>query len=39
LDEALGLANVTDYGLISGSYSEDPEEIEMFFNRIEFGVC
>lgn len=39
LDEALALANGTDYGLTSGIYSEDPEEIERFFNRIEFGVC
>jgi len=39
LDEALAQANDTDYGLTSGIYSEDPSEIERFFNRIEFGVC
>lgn len=39
LEEALALANDTDYGLTSGIYSEDPAEVERFFNRIEFGVC
>ncbi|MDQ2682629.1 MAG: aldehyde dehydrogenase family protein [Chloroflexota bacterium] len=38
LDEALELANDTEYGLTAGIFSEDPAEIERFFNGIEAGV-
>jgi 1-pyrroline-5-carboxylate dehydrogenase len=38
LDEALTLANRTEYGLTAGIFSEDEAEIEEFFNRIEAGV-
>ncbi len=38
LDESLELANDTEYGLTAGIFSEDPEEIEQFFDGIEAGV-
>jgi 1-pyrroline-5-carboxylate dehydrogenase len=38
LDEALNLANATDYGLTAGIFTEDPAEIGYFFDRIRFGV-
>ena len=38
LDEAIGLANKTEYGLTAGIFSEDDREIEEFFNRIQAGV-
>jgi 1-pyrroline-5-carboxylate dehydrogenase len=38
LDEALKLANDTEYGLTAGIFSEDPAEIDTFFNTIEAGV-
>ncbi|WP_069806666.1 L-glutamate gamma-semialdehyde dehydrogenase [Vulcanisaeta thermophila] len=38
LDEAIARANDVDYGLTAGIFSEDPNEIEKFFNEIEFGV-
>ena len=38
LDEAIDLANDTEYGLTAGIFSEDDKEIEHFFNRIEAGV-
>lgn len=38
LDEALMLANRTEYGLTAGIFSEDDAEIEAFFDRIEAGV-
>ena len=38
LDEAIALANGTDYGLTAGIFSEDDREIEEFFNRIQAGV-
>jgi 1-pyrroline-5-carboxylate dehydrogenase len=38
LEEALGLANATDYGLTAGIFAEDPEEIRRFFDEIRFGV-
>ncbi|HZA83549.1 MAG TPA: aldehyde dehydrogenase family protein [Actinomycetes bacterium] len=38
LDEALALANDTDYGLTAGFYSQDPVEVEQFLDRIEAGV-
>src|SRR5215831_7409555 len=38
LDEAIDLANSTEYGLTAGIFSEDDREIERFFNRIQAGV-
>ncbi len=38
LDEALRLANDTEYGLTAGIFTEDQAEIERFFDRIEAGV-
>ncbi|HVC19048.1 MAG TPA: aldehyde dehydrogenase family protein [Vicinamibacterales bacterium] len=38
LDEAIGLANATEYGLTAGIFSEDEAEIQRFFDSIEAGV-
>jgi 1-pyrroline-5-carboxylate dehydrogenase len=38
LDEAMKLANDTEYGLTAGFYSQDPAEVEDFLDRIEAGV-
>ncbi|MDP9363141.1 MAG: aldehyde dehydrogenase family protein [Chloroflexota bacterium] len=38
LDEAIELANDTEYGLTAGIFSQDEGEIERFFARIEAGV-
>lgn len=38
LDEAIELANRTEYGLTAGIFSEDDREIQEFFDRIEAGV-
>ncbi|HEX9716326.1 MAG TPA: aldehyde dehydrogenase family protein, partial [Actinomycetota bacterium] len=38
LDEALRLANQTEYGLTAGFYSEDRAEIQKFLDTIEAGV-
>jgi 1-pyrroline-5-carboxylate dehydrogenase len=38
LDEAIDLANRTEYGLTAGIFSEDDREIQRFFDRIEAGV-
>lgn len=38
LDEALQLANDTEYGLTAGMYSEDQAEIDRFLAEIEAGV-
>src|SRR5437867_5416998 len=38
LDEAIDLANSTEYGLTAGIFSEDDREIEQFFSRIQAGV-
>ena len=38
LDEAIDLANGTEYGLTAGLFSEDDKEIRRFFDRIEAGV-
>jgi 1-pyrroline-5-carboxylate dehydrogenase len=38
LDQAIDLANGTEYGLTAGIFSEDEHEIEEFFERIQAGV-
>ncbi|HEY8168887.1 MAG TPA: aldehyde dehydrogenase family protein [Candidatus Limnocylindrales bacterium] len=38
VDEAIDLANDSDYGLTAGFYSEDPAEVQRFLDRIEAGV-
>jgi 1-pyrroline-5-carboxylate dehydrogenase len=38
LDEAMQLANDTEYGLTAGFYSEDKAEQEKFLNGIQAGV-
>ena len=38
LDEAIELANNTEYGLTAGIFSEDDREIEQFFSGIQAGV-
>lgn len=38
LDEAIELANRTEYGLTAGIFSQDEREIEEFFERIQAGV-
>lgn len=39
LDEALMLANDTEYGLTAGIFSEDETQVQQFFKKIQFGVC
>jgi 1-pyrroline-5-carboxylate dehydrogenase len=38
LDEALELANRTEYGLTAGIYSEHEDDLQTFFERIQAGV-
>jgi 1-pyrroline-5-carboxylate dehydrogenase len=38
LEEALRLANDTEYGLTAGFYSTDDAEVQRFLNAIEAGV-
>ncbi|MGC8596533.1 MAG: aldehyde dehydrogenase family protein [Thermocladium sp.] len=38
LDDALLKANDTEYGLTAGIFSEDMNEVNYFFDNIEFGV-
>ena len=38
LDEAITLANKTEYGLTAGIFTEDEREVEEFFERIQAGV-
>jgi 1-pyrroline-5-carboxylate dehydrogenase len=38
LDEALTLANASDFGLTAGCFSDRPEEVNEFLERIEAGV-
>jgi 1-pyrroline-5-carboxylate dehydrogenase len=38
LDEAIDLANRTEYGLTAGIFSQDDREIANFFDRIQAGV-
>jgi 1-pyrroline-5-carboxylate dehydrogenase len=37
-DEAVALANDSDYGLTAGIFSADPGELDGFFSRVEAGV-
>lgn len=39
LGEALEKANDAEYGLTAGIFSEDEDEVEVFFREIRFGVC
>ncbi len=39
LEEALELANRTEYGLTAGVFSQDEAEVERFFDVIEAGVA
>jgi 1-pyrroline-5-carboxylate dehydrogenase len=38
LDEAMRLANDVCYGLTAGFYSNDPAEVQWFFDNIQAGV-
>lgn len=38
LDEAVRRANGVEYGLTAGIFSEDPKEVQYFFDHIEAGV-
>ena len=38
LDEAIKLANESEYGLTAGFYSEDQAEVDQWLDRIEAGV-
>jgi 1-pyrroline-5-carboxylate dehydrogenase len=38
-EDALRRANATDFGLTAGIFSEDADEVDRFFDRIESGVC
>lgn len=38
LDQAIEYSNRSDYGLTAGIFSEDLEEVDTFFDRIESGV-
>ncbi len=38
LDEAIGKANNTDFGLTAGIFSKDEVEQRFFFENIQFGV-
>jgi 1-pyrroline-5-carboxylate dehydrogenase len=37
-DDAIQLANDTEYGLTAGIFSENKEQLEKFFNKIQAGV-
>jgi 1-pyrroline-5-carboxylate dehydrogenase len=39
LDEAIRMANTSEYGLCAGIFSTDPEEVDLFFREIRSGVC
>lgn len=38
LEEAMTWTNRSEYGLCAGIFSEDPDEVRQFFQRIEAGV-
>jgi len=39
LEEGITKANDSDYGLCAGLFSEDEDEIDTWFDRIESGMC
>ena len=39
LAEAVGKANDSTYGLCAGLFSEDPDEVDTWLDRIESGMC
>jgi 1-pyrroline-5-carboxylate dehydrogenase len=39
LEEAIDMANKSEYGLTAGIFTSDLREIEVFFEKIEAGVC
>ena len=39
LEDAVRRANNVEYGLTAGIFSEDPKEVQYFFDTIEAGVC
>jgi 1-pyrroline-5-carboxylate dehydrogenase len=38
-EEAIAEANKADYGLTAGIFTEEPREIERFFDEVQAGVC
>jgi 1-pyrroline-5-carboxylate dehydrogenase len=38
IEEAVAKVNDTEYGLTAGIFSENPEEVQTFMNRVQFGV-
>ncbi len=38
MEEAVAKVNDTEYGLTAGIFSENPEEVQTFMNRVQFGV-
>lgn len=38
MDEAIELANRTEYGLTAGIFTDDEREVERFFNEVQAGV-
>jgi 1-pyrroline-5-carboxylate dehydrogenase len=38
LEEAIAIANTTEYGLTAGIFSQDAGEVDAFFERIDAGV-
>jgi 1-pyrroline-5-carboxylate dehydrogenase len=39
LEIALAEANKAEYGLTAGIFSNEPAEVERFFEEVEAGVC
>jgi len=39
LDEGVRKSNDSDYGLCAGLFTEDPDEVEEWFQRVESGMC
>jgi 1-pyrroline-5-carboxylate dehydrogenase len=38
MEEAVAKANDTEYGLTAGIFSENPQEVQTFMDRVQFGV-
>ncbi|OGS41497.1 MAG: hypothetical protein A3K67_01440 [Euryarchaeota archaeon RBG_16_62_10] len=38
IDEAIEVANGTEYGLTAGIFSDDPAEVQKFFTRVRAGI-